>query len=103
MTKAVRVAWAILFCLVHRQATAGVLSAVNDAADNAVVACLRAHPIPDEKSHTGEAASADFDVHIHQCESEFRALLLECRVAGRSEHECTFAVLIFVNETINGR
>jgi hypothetical protein len=94
---------AALFCFLSRPAHAGVLSAVNDKADTALAACLKAHPIPDEANDTDEAATADLQIHMHQCETQFRASLLECRAAGRGAGECSLAVIVFVAETINGR
>jgi hypothetical protein len=102
MAKALLTACAALFIISLHSANAGMLSAVNDEADNALIACIRAHPIPGEKSHTDAAAVADAKLHEHQCEPQVRASLLECRVAGNSQDVCSLAIVVFLNEVISG-
>ncbi|WP_267550476.1 hypothetical protein [Rhizobium rhizogenes] len=82
---------------------AGMLSNYDSATDRALIDCLRAHPIIGEKDHTGQQALADAEVHQKQCESEIRASLLECRVAGKSDDVCVWALMAFMNQSVQSQ
>lgn len=85
---------------------AGVLSAVNDDVDNAVIACIKANPLTDAASRTGD----DFDFYKTKCDAEFRASMRECMSANHNlpkevskNTACAMGVLNFITMVIDGQ
>jgi|GEM_PF-4815862 len=103
MSKALLIGCLCLFSVAPQQTNAGMLSATNDYADIALIACLRAHPIVGEREHTGDTALADAELHMQQCKLQMKASMLECGVAGYSDDECALSLMAFTDKVINGK
>ncbi len=82
-------------------ASAGMMQNEDNLNDQALTSCIRANTEPGGKSHTGNQAKADFDRYISQCDKQMKALMLDCRVAGKTNDECALALLSFMTEAID--
>jgi hypothetical protein len=77
-------------CFSVYSANAGFLSGNNSSSDSALIACIKSHPSAGNSDALG--------IYIKQCESEIRASLLDCRVAGNTEDVCNWSLLSFMNK-----
>ena len=82
-------------------ALGGVLSKNDDAADNALVACIRQHPIKGEAVHQNQEALDDFEKRKKLCSSELRALMDECLTSRRFDRDgCAWGIASFLNSIV---